>query len=169
MPTPPDPPPLVLESGDPLAIRVTAAIEGGDVPGLRRLLDAHPGLAAGRVVKRGAGAGGRSLLHLATDWPGHRPATAQVIRTLVEAGADPMARFAGAHAETPTCTRRPHSDSWTASPSSSRPDPCRRTNSPPPSGPPATEVNCPPPGTSCPNGWTSTGSGTGPRPRSISP
>ncbi|MFK0218175.1 ankyrin repeat domain-containing protein [Streptomyces vinaceus] len=101
MPTPPEPPPLVLESGDPLAVRVTAAIEGGDVPGLRRLLDDHPGLAAGRVVERCAGAGERSLLHLATDWPGHRPRTAQVIRALVEAGADPMARFVGAHAETP--------------------------------------------------------------------
>ncbi|MFI6146833.1 ankyrin repeat domain-containing protein [Streptomyces sp. NPDC051109] len=93
--------PLILESGDPLALAVTAAIKAGDVPGLRRLLDAHPGLAAGRIVKRCAGAGGRSLLHIATDWPGHRPDTAQVIRTLVAAGADPMARFVGVHAETP--------------------------------------------------------------------
>ncbi|MFD7080572.1 ankyrin repeat domain-containing protein [Streptomyces sp. NPDC002181] len=101
MQTPSDAPPLLLDSGDPLAVSVTAAIEGGDVPGLRRLLDAHPGLAAGRIVKRGAGAGQRSLLHLATDWPGHRPETARVIRALVAAGADPMARFVGAHAETP--------------------------------------------------------------------
>ncbi|WP_406186561.1 ankyrin repeat domain-containing protein [Streptomyces sp. NBC_01006] len=94
-------PPLILDSGDPLAVAVTAAIEGGDVSELRRLLDAHPGLAAGRIVKRCAGAGERSLLHIATDWPGHRPDTALVIRTLVAAGADPMARFVGAHAETP--------------------------------------------------------------------
>ncbi|MFF3673769.1 ankyrin repeat domain-containing protein [Streptomyces sp. NPDC002120] len=90
-----------LESGDPLAVAVTAAIRGGDLPGLRDLLDAHPGLAATRIVKRGAAAGGRSLLHIATDWPGHYPDTAAVIRTLVAAGADPGARFVGAHAETP--------------------------------------------------------------------
>ncbi|MFD6967021.1 ankyrin repeat domain-containing protein [Streptomyces sp. NPDC059949] len=90
-----------LESGDPLAVAVTAAIRGGDLPGLRGLLDAHPALAAARIVKRGAAAGERSLLHIATDWPGHHPDTAEAIRTLVAAGADPGARFVGAHAETP--------------------------------------------------------------------
>ncbi|WP_405942880.1 ankyrin repeat domain-containing protein [Streptomyces sp. NBC_00207] len=90
-----------LESGDPLAVAVTAAIRGGDLPGLRDLLDAHPGLASARIVRRGAAAGERTLLHIATDWPGHYPRTAAVIRTLVAAGADPGARFAGAHAETP--------------------------------------------------------------------
>ncbi len=44
---------------------------------------------------------GSALLHLATDWPGHHPQTAEVIRILVAAGADPGARFVGAHAETP--------------------------------------------------------------------
>ncbi|MEJ8640655.1 ankyrin repeat domain-containing protein [Streptomyces sp. MS1.HAVA.3] len=90
-----------LESGDPLAVAVTAAIWGGDLPGLRGLLDTHPALAASRIVKRGAAAGERSLLLIATDWPGHHPDTAEVIRTLVAAGADPGARFVGAHAETP--------------------------------------------------------------------
>ncbi|WP_030719328.1 ankyrin repeat domain-containing protein [Streptomyces sp. NRRL F-2580] len=90
-----------LESGDLLAVAVTAAIRGGDLPDLRDLLHAHPGLAATQLVKRGAAAGGHSLLHIATDWPGHYPDTAAVIRTLVEAGADPGARFVGAHAETP--------------------------------------------------------------------
>ncbi|MFJ6758826.1 ankyrin repeat domain-containing protein [Streptomyces sp. NPDC091273] len=77
-----------LESGDPLAVAVTAAIRGGDLPGLRDLLDAHPGLASARIVRRGAAAGERTLLHIATDWPGHYPRTAAVIRTLVAAGAD---------------------------------------------------------------------------------
>ncbi|MCY0947310.1 ankyrin repeat domain-containing protein [Streptomyces antarcticus] len=93
--------PQPLESGDPLAISVTAAIRSGDLPALRRLLDAHPALATARIVRRGEAAGERSLLHVATDWPGHRPRTAEVIRTLVAAGADPGARFVGAHAETP--------------------------------------------------------------------
>ncbi|MFJ3514257.1 ankyrin repeat domain-containing protein [Streptomyces sp. NPDC090131] len=90
-----------LASGDPLAVAVTEAIRGGDLAGLRQLLDARPGLAGVTVVQRGAAAGGRSLLHIATDWPGHYPDGAEVIRTLVAAGADPGARFVGAHAETP--------------------------------------------------------------------
>ncbi|MET9609757.1 ankyrin repeat domain-containing protein [Streptomyces sp. NPDC006512] len=91
----------VLEADDPLAVAVTTAIRAGDLPELRRLLDAHPGLAATRIVRRGPAAGERSLLHVATDWPGHHPDTAEVIRTLVAAGADPAARFVGAHEETP--------------------------------------------------------------------
>ncbi|MCM1965180.1 ankyrin repeat domain-containing protein [Streptomyces sp. G1] len=92
---------LHLSSEDPLAVAVTAAIRGGDLDGLRRLLAAHPGLAGSRIVKRGEAAGERSLLHIAVDWPGHYPRTAEVIRTLVAAGADPGARFVGAHRETP--------------------------------------------------------------------
>ncbi|MFF4318086.1 ankyrin repeat domain-containing protein [Streptomyces sp. NPDC001568] len=91
----------VLESDDPRAIAVTAAIRTGDLPALRRLLDADPGLATIRIVRRGAAAGERGLLHIATDWPGHHPRTAEVIRALVAAGADPTARFVGAHEETP--------------------------------------------------------------------
>ncbi|MFG2988023.1 ankyrin repeat domain-containing protein [Streptomyces sp. NPDC048257] len=90
-----------LAAGDPVAVAVTAAIRGGDLSGLRGLLDAHPGLAVVTIVRSGAAAGGRSLLHIATDWPGHYPGTAEVIRTLVAAGTDPGARFVGAHTETP--------------------------------------------------------------------
>ncbi|MCU1389871.1 MAG: ankyrin repeat-containing protein, partial [Ilumatobacteraceae bacterium] len=43
----------------------------------------------------------RTALHAATDWPGHFPHVAEVIRVLVEAGADVDARFAGPHRETP--------------------------------------------------------------------
>ncbi|MFG2995165.1 ankyrin repeat domain-containing protein [Streptomyces sp. NPDC048340] len=92
---------LSLESGDPLAVSVSAAIRAGDLSELRRLLVANPGLATCRIVRRGAAAGERSLLHIATDWPGHYPQTAEVIHALVAAGADPGARFVGSHAETP--------------------------------------------------------------------
>lgn len=86
-----------------MAVAVTAAIVTGDVDALRGLLAEHPGLAGARVVedREGRGPGGRSLLHLATDWPGHRPRGPETVAVLVEAGADPDARFAGAHRETP--------------------------------------------------------------------
>lgn len=80
---------------------MTGAIRSGDVSALRRLLDAHPGLAATGIRQTGEAAGTRSLLHLATDWPGHFPEGPEVIAVLVAAGADPDARFVGAHSETP--------------------------------------------------------------------
>jgi len=69
------------------------AIKAGDVDGLRAALDANPGLAS-------AALGTRSMLHLVTDWPGHLPHAAAMIRLLVAAGADPDARPAGAGSET---------------------------------------------------------------------
>ena len=72
-----------------------AAIRAGDVAALERLLAAEPTLAAARV-------GPRTLLHLATDWPGGLPRVADTIRALVAAGADVNAPFDGPqHAETP--------------------------------------------------------------------
>ena len=58
-------------------------------------LAAEPSLATARV-------GPRTLLHIATDWPGGLPDVAGSIRALVAAGADVDARFSGpAHDETP--------------------------------------------------------------------
>lgn len=79
-----------MNADEPLAI----AIRTGDVDALRRLLRDHPELATARI-------GGRSPLHIATDWPGHFPNVAATISALVEAGADVNARFEGAHSETP--------------------------------------------------------------------
>ncbi|MFE6163439.1 ankyrin repeat domain-containing protein [Streptomyces sp. NPDC056486] len=91
----------ILNSQDPLAISVTEAIRKGDVPALRQLLADHPALASGFISQDGPAAGRRSLLHIATDWPGHYPHAETVIATLATAGADPNARFVGAHTETP--------------------------------------------------------------------
>ncbi len=70
-------------------------IRSGDVAALRALLAADPSRATARPD------GARTLLHVATDWPGHFPAVAETIAALVEAGADVDARFRGEHAETP--------------------------------------------------------------------
>jgi hypothetical protein len=62
---------MKLSDVDPLAVAVVDAIHGGDVASLRQLLADHPALATGRIVDAKNGA--RSLLHIVTDWPGHKP------------------------------------------------------------------------------------------------
>jgi ankyrin repeat protein len=72
-----------------------AAIRSGDVEALRDVLRDHPELVNARPD------GKRTLLHVATDWPGNFPNVAAVIATLVSFGADVNARFEGEHSETP--------------------------------------------------------------------
>jgi ankyrin repeat protein len=80
---------------------VVEAIHGGDVRTLESLLRENPGLAATRLGDDDPDGMSRTLLHVATDWPGHFPNVAQVIALLVQAGADPNERFRGPHMETP--------------------------------------------------------------------
>jgi uncharacterized protein len=75
-----------------------SAVHAGDVPALRALLAEHPRLA---VEPLGGEWGGRTLLHVLTDWPGHRPNAAAMVDALVAAGADVDAPYVGQHAETP--------------------------------------------------------------------
>jgi uncharacterized protein len=97
--------PLTMSTEEPVARAVVAAIRAGDVESLRRLLAKHPGLAAARLGNSPDGPCNpgmtRSLLHVATDWPGHYPNGATIVAVLVEAGADVNARFTGPHTETP--------------------------------------------------------------------
>lgn len=89
---------------DAVLLAAVAAIVSGNVPELEQLLAAHPALAMARVeIRPGENCHGvsRTLLHVATDWPGHFPNASQVVRTLVCAGADVNARFIGHHRETP--------------------------------------------------------------------
>lgn len=88
-----------IDTEDPRARDVVEAIQTGDLPTLRRLLRESPGLATARVGDPGGTS--RTLLHVATDWPGHFPNGAGTVALLVEAGADVNARFHGPHAETP--------------------------------------------------------------------
>lgn len=86
---------------DPRAIAVVGAIRAGDIDDLRRLLAAHPELAGARLGDDDPDGMSRTVLHVATDWPGHFPRIAETIAVLVRAGADVDARFRGPHEETP--------------------------------------------------------------------
>jgi ketosteroid isomerase-like protein len=72
------------------------AVRSGDLAALSQLLRDHPDLATARLL----GHGDRTLLHVATDWPGHFPGVAATIETLVRAGADVDAPSIGDHTET---------------------------------------------------------------------
>jgi ankyrin repeat protein len=88
-----------LDTEDALAVAVVAAIRAGDLDQLDRLLAEHPDLATARLGDEGGTS--RTLLHVATDWPGHYPNGPQVIKTLVQAGAEVDGRPGGPHTETP--------------------------------------------------------------------
>ena len=84
---------------DALAIAVRDAITTGDLSALETLLREHDGLAASVIVAENGNE--RSMLHVASDWPGHFPNGAATVRMLAAHGADLDARFVGFHRETP--------------------------------------------------------------------
>ena len=88
-----------IDPEQPLAVAVVQAIQSGDLTALHRLLAENPELATARLGDEGGQS--RSLLHVATDWPGHFPNGAATVALLVAAGADVNARFQGSHSETP--------------------------------------------------------------------
>ena len=90
-----------ISTEDPLAVAVARAIRGGEIDALNRLLRENSWLAGARLGDDDPGGMSRTLLHVATDWPGHFPNVAATIGALVEAGADVNARFRGPHEETP--------------------------------------------------------------------
>jgi hypothetical protein len=89
----------IVAADNPLARQVTEAIRTGDTQALQRLLHDEPDLARIRI---GDTECSRTLLHVATDWTGHYPRVSRTIQILIDAGADPDARFIGrSHQETP--------------------------------------------------------------------
>lgn len=71
------------------------AIRSGDVASLTLFLTRNPEAVRARID------GQRTLLHVATDWPGHFPNVRQSIIALTQRGADLNAPFHGLHSETP--------------------------------------------------------------------
>lgn len=85
---------------DPRARAAVAAIHAGRHDDLRSLLDEHPELATARIGDDDPTGMSRTLLHVATDWPGHFPGVSATIGLLLAAGAEVDARFRGPHRET---------------------------------------------------------------------
>src|SRR5579863_2437579 len=77
------------------ALGCVESIRSGNVDTLTRLLTENAGLSTARID------GARTLLHVATDWPGHFPNVRATIEALVTHGADVDAPFKGRHSETP--------------------------------------------------------------------
>lgn len=94
---------MIIGTNEPIAVAAVEAIHDGNVAALRSLLDQHPELATTAFGADDAGDRDmtRTLLHVVTDWPGHFPNGAEIVATLVDAGADVNARFTGPHSETP--------------------------------------------------------------------
>jgi len=90
-----------IDTEEPVAVAVVEAIHTGDLPTLKRLLTENLDLALARLGDVGPDGMSRTLLHVATDWPGHFPNGAEAVAALIEAGAEVNARFGGPHTETP--------------------------------------------------------------------
>ena len=74
---------------------ISEAIRTGDTTTLTRLISEDLTLVDARID------GERTLLHVATDWPGHFPHVRKTISVLIAHGADINAKFQGRHSETP--------------------------------------------------------------------
>src|SRR5215469_9950595 len=79
-----------LQSDDQVAVELLLAVRAGDVGVIQRHLSNDPALASARIVGRKGGTS--TVLHLPTDWPGYFPNGPQIVKLLIEAGADPNAR-----------------------------------------------------------------------------
>ena len=91
-----------IEKNEPMATAVVDAIQQGDIATLERLLSENTDLVTTRIVDScGSPTTARTLLHIATDWPGHFPGGASTVALLIDAGADVNARVIGPHNETP--------------------------------------------------------------------
>jgi ankyrin repeat protein len=79
-----------ISSDDQIAVELLLAVRAGDVGVIAKLLSNDPELASARIGSQAGGSG--TVLHLPTDWPGYFPNGPQLVKLLIDAGADPNAR-----------------------------------------------------------------------------
>ena len=90
----------LIPQNDPLATSIMESIQKGDTTRLQQLLDEHENLADVYIhdteedVKR-------SLLHVATDWPGNFPNVDKIINLLIAGGVGVNIGIKGPNTETP--------------------------------------------------------------------
>ena len=87
-----------IPDDDQVAAGLRPAVHAGDVEAIQRLLRNDPALATARLGSKDSGTA--TPLHLVTDWPGYFPNGPQIVRLLIEAGADPNALTTSRGAET---------------------------------------------------------------------
>jgi hypothetical protein len=78
-----------IPDDDQVAAELRSAVHAGDVEAIQRLLRNDPALATARLGSKDSGTA--TPLHLVTDWPGYFPNGPQIVRLLIDAGADPNA------------------------------------------------------------------------------
>jgi len=78
-----------IPSDGQVGVQLRLAVRVGDVTAIQRFLRNDPALASARLVGNDGGAG--TPLHLVTDWPGYVPNGPEIVRLLIDAGADPNA------------------------------------------------------------------------------
>jgi hypothetical protein len=81
---------MEIPADGPRAVELVRAVRGGDVDTIRWFLAKDPRLARAGLVDRNGGF--RTLLHVVADWPGYFPNGPQIVRLLIQAGADPSFR-----------------------------------------------------------------------------
>ena len=89
---------MEIPADDPRAVELVLAVHGGDIDAIRRLLSEDPRLARAWITDS---KGFRTPLHLVADWPGYFPNGPQIVRLLIQAGADPSFRHPTRCDETP--------------------------------------------------------------------
>jgi ankyrin repeat protein len=75
-----------------VADAIVAAIHAGDIAALGQLLSEYPDAASAPLGGRYRS---RTPLHVVADWPGYFPNGPEIVRVLVDAGADPNAHQPG--------------------------------------------------------------------------